>query len=60
MGLSAGAGREFWRGVLVAGGFTTIPRWTLEQATASPSTRRRSLTTLPRPCAGWPTSWRCR
>ncbi len=24
----AEAGREFWRGVLVAGGFTAIPRWT--------------------------------
>jgi amino acid adenylation domain-containing protein len=23
------AGREFWRGVLLAGGFTAIPRWTL-------------------------------
>ena len=26
------AGREFWRGVLVAGGFTAIPRWTLDPA----------------------------
>ena len=33
MGLSAQAGREFWRGVLVADGFTAIPRWSLEQAT---------------------------
>ncbi|HTK62096.1 MAG TPA: hypothetical protein VL595_06955, partial [Pseudonocardia sp.] len=24
------AGREFWRGVLVAGGSTTIPEWSLE------------------------------
>ena len=24
------AGREFWRGVLAAGGFTAIPRWTRE------------------------------
>src|SRR5438094_860028 len=23
-------GREFWRGVLVAGGFTVLPRWTRE------------------------------
>ena len=30
MGLPAGAGREFWRGVLAAGGFTAIPRWTLD------------------------------
>ena len=30
MQLSAEAGREFWRGVLVAGGVTTVPRWTLE------------------------------
>src|SRR2546429_2655356 len=22
--------REFWRGVLLAGGFTALPRWTLE------------------------------
>ena len=33
MGLPAETGREFWRGVLVAGGFTAIPRWTLEPAT---------------------------
>ncbi|HEX2804701.1 MAG TPA: amino acid adenylation domain-containing protein, partial [Kineosporiaceae bacterium] len=26
----AEAGREFWRGVLAAGGFTAIPRWTLD------------------------------
>ena len=32
MGLPARAGREFWRGVLVAGGFTAIPRWTLDPA----------------------------
>ena len=25
-----GAGREFWRGVLVAGGSTAIPRWSLD------------------------------
>ena len=30
MGTRAEAGREFWRGVLVAGGFTAIPRWTLD------------------------------
>src|SRR5437763_16755244 len=23
-------GREFWRGVLLAGGFIALPRWTLE------------------------------
>src|SRR6266480_4768544 len=23
------SGREFWRGVLLAGGFTAVPRWTL-------------------------------
>ncbi|MGZ6869953.1 MAG: non-ribosomal peptide synthetase, partial [Frankiaceae bacterium] len=28
MRMLAEAGREFWRGVLVAGGFTAIPRWT--------------------------------
>src|SRR5438445_5622137 len=27
---SAERGREFWRGVLLAGGFTALPRWTLE------------------------------
>ena len=29
MGMSAEAGRKFWRDVLVAGGFSAIPRWTL-------------------------------
>ncbi|HEX8761079.1 MAG TPA: amino acid adenylation domain-containing protein [Pseudonocardiaceae bacterium] len=28
MGMLAESGREFWRGVLVAGGFAAIPRWT--------------------------------
>ncbi|HET9254369.1 MAG TPA: amino acid adenylation domain-containing protein [Pseudonocardiaceae bacterium] len=28
MRMSTKAGREFWRGVLAAGGFTAIPRWT--------------------------------
>src|SRR3989441_11333104 len=27
---SAGRGRDFWRGVLLAGGFTVLPRWTLD------------------------------
>jgi len=27
---TAGAGREFWRGVLAGGGFTAIPRWTVD------------------------------
>jgi amino acid adenylation domain-containing protein len=27
---SIDSGREFWRGVLLAGGFTAIPRWTLD------------------------------
>ena len=30
MGTAAEADREFWRGVLAAGGFTAIPRWTLD------------------------------
>ncbi len=29
---SAEADREFWRGVLLTGGFTAIPRWTLDPA----------------------------
>ncbi|WP_327321414.1 amino acid adenylation domain-containing protein [Streptomyces sp. NBC_01210] len=29
MGTPVNANVEFWRGVLVAGGFTTVPRWTL-------------------------------
>src|SRR5918994_3227480 len=33
MGRSAEAGRDYWRGVLVAGGFTAIPRWSLQEAT---------------------------
>jgi non-ribosomal peptide synthetase component F len=32
MDVQAEAGREFWRRALVAGGFTAIPRWTLEPA----------------------------
>src|SRR5262245_5460189 len=27
---TAESGREFWRGVLLAGGFTALPRWTLD------------------------------
>src|SRR5881397_1957220 len=27
---TADRGREFWRGVLLAGGFTALPRWTLD------------------------------
>src|SRR2546426_3298648 len=27
---AAECGREFWRGVLLAGGFTALPRWALE------------------------------
>ena len=27
---SAEADREFWRGVLTGGGFTAVPRWTLD------------------------------
>ena len=30
--VQAGADREFWRGALLAGGFTAIPRWTLDPA----------------------------
>ncbi|WP_326764179.1 amino acid adenylation domain-containing protein [Streptomyces sp. NBC_01591] len=30
MGMQAQADREFWRDVLVAGGFTETPRWTLD------------------------------
>ena len=30
MGTLTEAGREFWRGVLAGGGFTAIPRWTLD------------------------------
>ncbi|WP_214366811.1 non-ribosomal peptide synthetase [Pseudonocardia sp. H11422] len=33
MGMPAEAGREFWRDVLVAGGSTAIPRWTLDPVT---------------------------
>jgi len=29
----AEAGRKYWRGVLVAGGLTAIPRWTLNPVT---------------------------
>ncbi|MGH4007034.1 MAG: AMP-binding protein, partial [Pseudonocardiaceae bacterium] len=30
MGMPMDIGRKFWRGVLVAGGFSAIPRWTLD------------------------------
>jgi non-ribosomal peptide synthetase component F len=30
MGMPIEAGREFWRGLLRAGGATTVPRWTLD------------------------------
>ena len=30
MGMLTEVSREFWRGMLVGGGFTTIPRWTLD------------------------------
>jgi len=30
MSILVDADREFWRGVLIAGGFTAIPRWTLD------------------------------
>ncbi|MFB9903203.1 non-ribosomal peptide synthetase [Allokutzneria oryzae] len=33
MGMPAEAGREYWRGVLAAGGFTAVPRWTLDPVT---------------------------
>jgi amino acid adenylation domain-containing protein len=33
MGTLAETGREFWRGVLLAGGFTAIPRWTVHAVT---------------------------
>ncbi|MFF0065706.1 hypothetical protein ACFYRC_29970, partial [Streptomyces sp. NPDC005279] len=29
MGVQVESGREFWRGVLTAGGFTVVPRWAL-------------------------------
>jgi len=35
MKVQAEADREFWRGALIAGGFTTIPRWTLGPATGT-------------------------
>ncbi|MET8330238.1 amino acid adenylation domain-containing protein [Streptomyces sp. NPDC005181] len=33
MGMHVQADREFWRAVLLAGGFTAIPRWTLDPVT---------------------------
>ncbi|MFH8475459.1 amino acid adenylation domain-containing protein [Streptomyces sp. NPDC018000] len=33
MGMQVQAGREFWRAVLVAGGFTAVPRWTRNPVT---------------------------
>lgn len=33
MGKQVQADREFWRTVLLAGGFTAVPRWTLDPVT---------------------------
>lgn len=33
MGMQEQADREYWRAVLLAGGFTAIPRWTLDPVT---------------------------
>jgi amino acid adenylation domain-containing protein len=35
MKVQAEADREFWRDALIAGGFTAIPRWTLDPATGT-------------------------
>ena len=35
MDVRAQADREFWRGALVAGGFSEIPRWNLDPAIGS-------------------------
>ena len=35
MKVQAEADREFWRAVLVTGGFSAIPRWTLDPATGT-------------------------
>ena len=40
MGTTTERGREFWRGVLLAGGFTALPRWTLEPV---PGVREREM-----------------
>ena len=34
-GLDLAADREFWRGVLLNGGFTAIPRWSVDPATGT-------------------------
>ena len=34
-GLDRAADREFWRGVLLTGGFTAIPRWSVDPATGT-------------------------
>ena len=46
--------------MLLAGGSTAIPRWTLDPVPGVAEHERRSPTTSWRRCAGWPTSWRCR
>ena len=43
------AGREFWRGVLIAGGSTAIPRWTLDPV---PGIARHEATDPRRPRGG--------
>ena len=60
MKVHADADRDFWRGVLVAGGFTAIPRWTLDPAPGTAEHEAKIPTTSSRRCAGWPASWRSR
>ena len=54
------AGREYWRGVLAAGGFTVVPRWTLDPRPGVGEHDGGPGRPESRQCAGWPLSWRCR
>ena len=51
------AAREFWRGMLAAGGFTAMPRWSLDPIAGVAVHDAMIREDLKAACAGWPTSW---
>src|SRR5215211_2233495 len=57
---TAERGREFWRGVLLAGGFTALPRWTLNPLPGVSEHQATIPDELVAAVASWRMSWRCR
>ena len=57
MGTQTEAGREFWHGVLMTGGFTAIPRWIrFTRQRCQRASRHRSRPIWRRSCVAWPSS----